>query len=159
MTPVLETNFKPVKVSAEVCREACKKISNPEHGTYFQELFRQFSDTFQLDNKQLAIIVDSRQTGDVNFIIESAQVPVEKLPPIAFNPPLGIKLVDQRFEPVNAKMNITFCYHCTQLISRRDRSPRRSSSSSSSRSPPPRRHRSRRPQTPSPPRGWSLFGQ
>lgn len=157
MTPVFETNFKPVKVTAEVCREACRKISDPEHGVYFQELFRQFYDNFQINNKQLSIDIDSRPSGDVNVIIENVDVPTEKLPSLAYNCPQGVKLIDQRFDPAGQRMTITFCYRCVKA--RRDRSPRRSSSSSPSPSPP-RRHRSRRPQTPSPPpaRQWSLFG-
>lgn len=156
MEPTLVTQFEPQKVSLEAARKICRGISNPEHGSFFEQLVVRFLEQFQPSNDKLSVDVKTGPKGAVNFLISNATNPVVGMPSLTFQPPDGIKLLDQQTELLAGdRVNIAIKYEC-RIERPRSRSHRRraspSPSSSRSPSPRPRRHKRQSSSSPSPSR-------
>ena len=139
MAPELVTKLVPDDVSLAEAREACKKISNPEHGRYFEQLFIQIMETFQPENQELSLAVKTGHDGAVDFHISNVtKQPAGSLPALAYQQPVGIKLIGQPVEVTDDQhLKLKLKYEC-RVPRPRDRSPVRHRSRHRHRSPSPR---------------------
>jgi hypothetical protein len=189
MTPTLVTQFQPEAVNLEAARKMSRIIPNPEFASYFEQLVVKVLELFQPNNDRLSVDLRAFHQGSVDtvdFMINNATNPVQGIPSICFQPPPGIKLLDQQTQVITGdRTNLVMKYEY-RTERPRSRSHRRRKSPSSSPSPPRRKHDSpsesrspsprrrspspvRRPRSPSPlPRrrspssgkksSWTLFG-
>lgn len=138
MTPTLVTQFQPEAVNLETARKMCRTIPNPEYAAYFEQLVVQVLEQFQPSNDRLSVDLKAFTQGAVDFLIHNATNPVQGLPPLTFQPPPGIKLLDQQTQLLAGdRANLVLKYEY-RTERQRSRSHRRRKSESSSRSPSPR---------------------
>lgn len=150
MTPTLVTQFQPEAVNLEAARKMSRIIPNPEFASYFEQLVVKVLELFQPNNDRLSVDLRAFHQGSVDtvdFMINNATNPVQGIPSICFQPPPGIKLLDQQTQVLTGdrtNLVMKYEYRTEQSRSRshrRRKSPSRSPSPRSRRnpSPPPRR--------------------